>query len=791
VLIKFTSHGKGDAQHAVDYLLQPRDAAGVERAGIQILDGDPERFVGIANGLTFAHRYKSCVLAFAKEDKPTPDELQAIYEDYKGLACAGVSEGGGAYTFAVRHDEPDGGCHLHILIPCVDLTTGKHWNTAPPGWAADFGPWKDGVNARYGFADPDDPSRARGVRPVGHEAYRDAAAVRARLAEKGKRENHRGLIEAFLKMAVMAGEITTHADILAALREVGTIRRNGQTKGGGYITIEAEGGQKIRLKGALFEESFDGRAYRKNLEAHRDENHANRGGRRAVTTGDFARAEECRGRVDKAIERRRGECEKSRTAYARARARNAQGVGDPLAVDRPGVDGGVWAAGLGDPCERLFARYTTATRGPDTPWAGLYTRPAGLVRLPQPIGGWHGSPVRPLAQGAQGALSALSAEIANPPFLHTIRPEIANPSFSPTIRPEIANPENPHEQPPLTTSSALYSHADQKDARRGAGSPGSENGPHGGAVSDLERASARLVIASRLIEASRGDLGTVGHIIRATRAPSPEALALALWPDVPARLGGHLVIAPERAMLYTGADGATHFFVPTPDGPAGDAVDLVARHKALTRWEARKALFSMALPTAPLPPLTPEMMEGIARYFRAIPVKSPHPPYTVDVLSAFHARVDAQGTLILPARDGIGLAGAWVGDRLMGRGLALGWPANGGQGGRIVILGRPSEAMAHATLSGKPEDAYICIASPDDVPTLIESTKDGRPVVLASADTRYLSKHLQQRFADEIEPGGGWRAELERNPPPPTEPPTKAPGGFLGRARDALKTPSR
>jgi hypothetical protein len=238
-------------------------------------------------------------------------------------------------------------------------------------------------------------------------------------------------------------------------------------------------------------------------------------------------------------------------------------------------------------------------------------------------------------------------------------------------------------------------------------------------------------------------------------------------------------------------DGATHFFVPTLDGPAGDAVDLVARQKALTRWEARKALYDLRLPSAPLPPLSSEAVHGIARYFRATPLRT-RPPYTDETVTMFRAHQEANGDLIFPLQDAQGFSGVWTADRgPLGQGVVIGFSGPLDRGGRSVIFGGPEEAMAYASLYPSPTDACFCIASPEAIPALQANVDAlGWPVVLASADVRRFETHLRGRCDHEIEPrAGGWRAELAHNPPPtetPTEPSTKK-ASIFSRITDVLK----
>ena len=66
-------HGKGSAQAAVAYLLGERDATGKPREGVEVVCGNPDTVVAVADSLDFEHRYTSGVIAWAPEDQPTDE----------------------------------------------------------------------------------------------------------------------------------------------------------------------------------------------------------------------------------------------------------------------------------------------------------------------------------------------------------------------------------------------------------------------------------------------------------------------------------------------------------------------------------------------------------------------------------------------------------------------------------------------------------------------------------------------------------------------------------------------
>lgn len=69
----------------------------------------------------------------------------------------------------VRHEHANHH-ELHFVTPRVELSSGKSMNIRPPGEQAKqtFDDFRSEVNARYGFADPDDPQRAREINQPNH-----------------------------------------------------------------------------------------------------------------------------------------------------------------------------------------------------------------------------------------------------------------------------------------------------------------------------------------------------------------------------------------------------------------------------------------------------------------------------------------------------------------------------------------------------------------------------------------------------------------------------------------------
>ena len=235
------SGGSKTGKALANYITGKVDHKGEVRADVQVLRGDPALIGDLADALTTKHKYTHCVIAWAPEDQPSPDQIQSTLDSFADLAWAGLEEDRRAYA-AVLHREVNGGCHIHIIAARVDLGTGKAFNVAPPSWRGAFGNWRDMLNVEHGWARPDDPARARLLQGWNHGKQRQEMAE---------------MITSHLTEQVVAGAIKNRDDVLTALKTipgVAVTRSTSKTS----ISIQVEG-LKIRLKGPLYEQHFNPR----------------------------------------------------------------------------------------------------------------------------------------------------------------------------------------------------------------------------------------------------------------------------------------------------------------------------------------------------------------------------------------------------------------------------------------------------------------------------------------------------------------------------------------------------
>lgn len=245
MLIKFLPRGTGSGRGAAAYLLSQNDHRGVPRAGVEVLKGNPNLVARLIDSLEFKNKYTSGVIAWAPEDRPTQEQIKRTLEEFEKVAFAGLEPD--QFTWiAIQHREAGGGTHIHVLIPRVELITGKSFNAAPPGWAKDFDPLRDWLNREYGWSRPDDPGRARVLQPR-HEAFLKK--------EWSSQDSHRARSEIteWLLGRIKEGLVRDREGVLASLREIGEITREGEA----YISLRPQGFSKaIRLKGAMYERRF-------------------------------------------------------------------------------------------------------------------------------------------------------------------------------------------------------------------------------------------------------------------------------------------------------------------------------------------------------------------------------------------------------------------------------------------------------------------------------------------------------------------------------------------------------
>jgi len=207
----------------------------------EVLRGNPELTKSLIDSLEFKHKYTSGVIAFHRDDYPTEEQQQTLMDDFEELAFAGLKKSN-VNILWVRHVHC-GNVELHMIVPRVELSTGKSLNIAPPGWNKFYDCLRDAWNHEQNWARPDDPARARLVQ------------LEREFGRKGElgRNSFREYLSKLVEMSVENGRITDRESLIEFLGDQFKISRTSKK----YVSIEYKKGIKLRLKGKYFDEGFD------------------------------------------------------------------------------------------------------------------------------------------------------------------------------------------------------------------------------------------------------------------------------------------------------------------------------------------------------------------------------------------------------------------------------------------------------------------------------------------------------------------------------------------------------
>ena len=254
MLIDVFKKGQGGGSAPVDYLIaldvpaydENRNVLRDENGDViikrrdpppDIMRGDPNITRDLINSCPFKWAYVSGVVAFALEDKPTEAQQQDVMDAVEGLAFAGLQPE--QYNILwVRHTHEDK-VELHFCLPRLELISGKSINPFPPGFEKAFNSLRDVLNKRYGWADPEDPSRAREKKSV---------------KESQSRAETRDDIHNWIESEIAAGTINNRSEMIEVLVKGGfEIPRTGKN----YITVkDPETDARWRMKGEIYHEGW-------------------------------------------------------------------------------------------------------------------------------------------------------------------------------------------------------------------------------------------------------------------------------------------------------------------------------------------------------------------------------------------------------------------------------------------------------------------------------------------------------------------------------------------------------
>ena len=284
MIIKIHSRGIGAGRGPVDYLLgKDRD-----RQDARLDRGDPEQMIQLIDSTNFAQKYTSGVLSFAERDLDE-QQKQQIMDSFERALLPGLDKDQYSVLW-VQHQDKDR-LELNFVVANVELHSGKRLQ--PYYDKADrprLNAWKDLVNDHYQLKDPNDPLNKRELCTPNN-------------LPRTKIEACEAITNGLLSVAER-GELKNRDDVVKTLESAGfEIARTTKKS----ISIkDPEGGQNIRLKGAIYEQDFRfGKELRADIERASQEYRASRN----------ERVQEARATLDRLVRRK---CESNELRYPRA-----------------------------------------------------------------------------------------------------------------------------------------------------------------------------------------------------------------------------------------------------------------------------------------------------------------------------------------------------------------------------------------------------------------------------------------------------------------------------------------
>ena len=235
MIVKFHPRGRGGGAGPVDYLLgkdRQRDRASV-------LQGRPEVVRELIDASPYAKKYTSGVLSFAEADLP-PGQREKLMASFERVLMPGLDKDQYSVLWVEHTDK--GRLELNFLIPNTELLTGRRLQ--PYFDRADrprIDAWQTIVNGRLALHDPNAPENRR-------------ALVTASALPKTKQEAAEAITRGLMTLA-SSGELKTRQDVTAVLEQSGfeVVR----TTRSSISIADPDGGRNIRLKGAIYEQSFN------------------------------------------------------------------------------------------------------------------------------------------------------------------------------------------------------------------------------------------------------------------------------------------------------------------------------------------------------------------------------------------------------------------------------------------------------------------------------------------------------------------------------------------------------
>ena len=155
MIIKMNRKSKGK-KGPVEYLLNQR----VKEGTAFTLRGNPQITKSLIRAIERKHKYLSGGLMFAKEEYITKEQKNEVMDEFEKVLFTGLESN--QYNILWVEHSDKGRIELNFVVPRIELNKGidldlyTHKRDLPI-----FDMWKNGINAKYTLADPNDPRRAR------------------------------------------------------------------------------------------------------------------------------------------------------------------------------------------------------------------------------------------------------------------------------------------------------------------------------------------------------------------------------------------------------------------------------------------------------------------------------------------------------------------------------------------------------------------------------------------------------------------------------------------------------
>ena len=238
MILKFNRKSRG-RNGVVEYLLNERETEGTAIT----LRGNPEITKSLIKNNDRKHKYLSGGLMFADEEHLTKAQKNEIIDAFEEVLFAGLNSDQ-YHILWVEHNDKNR-LELNFVVPRMELRTRNdldlysHKRDLPL-----FDMWKNGINAKYNLADPNDPNRARTI----SERTKSASATGTIVA-------NRKTLDETLHQLVTNRHIKSRTQMLELLEQSGyqITRCNSES-----ISVKHDdiGKKALRLKGGIYSESF-------------------------------------------------------------------------------------------------------------------------------------------------------------------------------------------------------------------------------------------------------------------------------------------------------------------------------------------------------------------------------------------------------------------------------------------------------------------------------------------------------------------------------------------------------